>query len=56
MVTTWIQQNKSGTTLGGWLFNQINYTFNQATDPVSGDIVYFNGAGVGQTWTNQPKN
>ena len=39
----------------GWLYNQFNYTYNQATDP-DGDVVYYNAVGVATPWANQSKS
>ena len=49
-------QAKAGELIGGWSFNEDGLTFNSATDPLSGDIVYFNGVGTAQTWTNQAQS
>ena len=56
-MTTWDLQEKSGEeTGGGWRYEDPNLTYNAATDPDSGDIVYYNGIGLTVTWVNQTKS
>lgn len=38
-----------------WEYNESGYTYNQVADPVSGQPVYYNSAGL-QTYTNVTKN
>lgn len=56
MSTTWENLEKSTTFEGGWDFNEIDITFNQTTDPDTGNIVYFNGLGLLSVWTNITKS
>lgn len=50
-MTTWDLQEKSGTGIGGWTYNEPNLTYNQLLDPDSGSPVYYNGFGNTATWT-----
>jgi len=57
MTTIWDNLEKSGTITGGWIYNQPGFSYNQAIDPLTGNTVYYNGVGLGQTWINQaPKS
>jgi len=56
MVTIWQNVDKPTTVIGGWSFNEIAFSFNEAIDEETGSIVYFNGVGTNQIWTNQIKN
>jgi len=56
MATQWDNAPKPNTTIGGWNYNEISYTYNQSTDPETGAVVYYNGAGQLSIWTNQIKN
>ena len=56
MSTIWDLIEKVGTFLGGWQYNEPNLTYNQLLDPDSGNVVYYNGLGLGQTWTLENKN
>lgn len=48
-----INQIKGGL---GWLYDQANITYDGATDPISGNTVYYDGLGVVASWTNQNKS
>lgn len=37
-------------------YNQPGFTYNQVSDPQSGNLVYYNTVGVGLTVTNQTKS
>lgn len=51
-MVTWDYQEKSGTNSpGGWHYNEVDLTYNQANDPESGNIVYYNGSGLSSSWT-----
>lgn len=56
MVTIWDNTPKTGTTVGGWNYNEIGYSYNQLLDPQTGGIVYYNGSGQLSIWSNQTKN
>ena len=53
---TWDNQEKPGTSSGGWHLNELNLALNSATDPDSGNIVRLNGFGTDSSWTNQSKS
>lgn len=55
MATTWDFIPKPGTTIGGWSYNEIGYTYNQISDPNIGGIVYYNGQGSSQVYINEVK-
>lgn len=48
MSTSWDSVKKPG---GGWAYNEVGYTYNQATDPDSGLSVYYNSVGLTTQWT-----
>jgi hypothetical protein len=53
-MTTWITQIKNF--IGGWLYNQPGFTYNQALDPISGDPVTYDSVGLADPWTTQTKS
>lgn len=53
--TTWNTLDKPGTTTGGWTYNEPGLTYNQTVDSQNDLVVYYNGLGTEQTWTNEAK-
>lgn len=54
-MSTWSNFEKTGSTQG-WEYNEVGYTYNQATDPESGATVKYNSVGDATTFTNLAKN
>lgn len=52
-MATWDNQEKPGTLVGGWSYNELGLTYNQVLDLDTGNTVFYNGLGIAQTWTNQ---
>lgn len=50
-MTNWDYQEKSGTAVGGWEYNENNLAYNSLTDPDTGNNVYYNGFGLSQSWS-----
>jgi hypothetical protein len=50
-MTTWDFQEKSGTGVAGWEYNENNLEYNSLLDPDSGNTVYYNGFGLSQSWS-----
>ncbi len=53
MPTLWDNIEKTGTGVGGWMYNEVPLTYNQVIDPDSGLEVFYNGVGVTTGWSNQ---
>lgn len=56
MTTTYENQSKPGEITEGWLYNEIGFAYNQANDPIGGDIVFYNGVGRDISFTNGSKS
>lgn len=52
MTTIWSNVDKPNIVIGGWSFNEGGLSFNMTIDPNTGGVVYFNGIGGSQIWTN----
>ena len=52
MATSWETLEKPGTTLGGWMYDEVNFTYDQILDLETGDTVYYDGLGLGSVWIN----
>lgn len=53
MATDWDSIKKPGS---GWEYDQAGYTYDQALDPNTGAIIYYDSAGEATQWTaiNKP--
>lgn len=56
MTTIWDNQEESGTFEGGWTYDDINLAYDSATDPDSGEVVYYDGIGSTVSWSYQSKS
>ncbi len=56
MTTIWDNLELTGTSIGGWEYNDSNLTYNQAIDPDSGEPVLYNGVGFTSSWGSPSLN
>ena len=52
-ISTVLNEIKAGF---GWIYNQVDYIYNQIVDPVDDEPVFYNSVGVINNWTNQSKS
>ena len=55
-MTTWDLQEESGTSGAGWLYDEVNLTYDNLLDPDSGLPVFYDGLGSTVSWTNLTKS
>jgi len=52
MPTTWENFERPGAPIGGWMYEEADFTYDQILDLETGDSVYYEALGVAQVWTN----
>lgn len=55
-MATWQTQTKPGSLGNGWGYDQLEMTYDQVLDPVTGNTVSYDQIGADVTWTTVNKN